>query len=475
MKKFKYIIFTFDGGGCSIAKKLIDEGRETFLVQIQDSKDMPKGSWMNEDESPEKKKRRLSIYDGIIEKYTDAEMLKSMKSIENKEDYFVFFDFNSLYEFAEKCLDMGFTNGIFPLEKDYELEQDRQLGKDIAKKNLKGIRVDEVFNFKKVKDGIDFLNEHADKIFALKSDGNNANTIVPLTNNPEFAKKELIIQLMDDQKDYEKGGFTFEEKIMDIIEVCPQICFYNGKPIYTEIEMETRLIGSGDIGFQTGGNQNIVMQTKFSDKINKIAFPPFVFEEAKKRKGIYLKDCGMLFDKKGIPHFSEFAGNRYSWGGVFSELSMAQCKKGCVSEYFETLASGKNPYKYKFGSTIGIYNLEPDGKYPDLSKQDIPVQWEKSVEPRFFPYQVRIDDKKNKETEENEPIVVNVGTRDILNSYYTGFGNSLVEAANMAYGFANKVSFNGMYYRPKFDMLSTEYVSSIPNRIKFLKNHRLIS
>jgi hypothetical protein len=276
MKQFKYILFSFDGACAPIAKKLIDEGRECFYVQVQSYKDMPKDSFMGKPEDKEMEKRRLEIFDGIIDKYTDDEILKWMPTIPDKENYFIYFDFNTFYEYSEKILEMGFVNGYFPLKEDYELEHDRQSGKEFAKKYIKGVKVAEVQEFNKIDDGIQFLNDNTDKIYALKSNGNNCKTIVPLTNNPEFAKNELIIELNRSKKEWEKG-FTLEEKIVDITEVCPQICFYNGIPIYTEIEMETRLLGAGDIGCQTGGNQNMVMRTNFYDKINKLAFPKEVY------------------------------------------------------------------------------------------------------------------------------------------------------------------------------------------------------
>jgi hypothetical protein len=264
---------------------------------------------------------------------------------------------------------------------------------------------------------------------------------------------------------------------MEPIEASPQMIFWNGEPICSSFDMETRMIGPNDVGFQTGGNQNIVMATDLKDPINKLAFPPIVHQMAKERKGMFIFDAGILFDKNGQAYFTEFAGNRWGWGGVFSELSMARKGERVASEYFEAVAQGKNPQKYKYGTTLSLYNLQMDKQNPGLFKDGMPFQWEESTEKSFFPYQVRKEEHENKgedEVVQKRSISMSVGSTINLLGYTTGFGNTVKEAVDNLYNtFEDKVYMGGMYYRSKQDFLSTDYTSALMNRVNFVLKHGL--
>jgi hypothetical protein len=464
MGKLNYIFFSYDGYPFPIAKRLIDEGNQVIVCQVDNSDLGIETGWTAKG-TPEEDEARKSIYEGIfpLGKMPYKEVLKFVKDIKNKEEWFVAFPFNNLCKISEKFLEMGFTNGLFPLTKDFELEKDRKKGQDFVKKNIKGIKLSEAHEFTKVSDAIKFLQE-TDKIYALKSDGNYVDTTVPLTNDVDFAKNELIFQLLKNEKDYQKGGFILEEKIINPKEFVPALIFYNGKLISTNIEMETRLLGAGEVGYQTGGNQSIVIATEPNSKIHSWV-PNVVFEEAKKRKGLYIFDTGLLYDEKGNPHFMEFCGNRWGWGTILAEISMSRIGDCCASEYFEGLVAGRNPLKYKYGAYLALYNMKHDGK---LMKSGIPIQWKPEIDSYWFPYQIQKSDEYGKE------MTVNTGYCDELIGYLTGVGNTLEEAVDDVYNHL-KISFNGLYYRPKEDFLSTSYNAAIKNRIKFLNENGLIN
>lgn len=464
--KMRYIFITYDGYPLPMAKQLIDEGNDVWVGQVMDNKDLHTESGVASDEDKETKRRRLSLYEGILVKHDAKKLIKAMASIENKDDYFVIFDFNNLWRFSEEVLDLGFTKGFFPLEEDFELEKDRQLGKDIVEEYFPKLKVAPVHQFNDIDDAIGFLNEN-EGVYALKSDGNFADTTVPLTNNTEFAKNELIRELTKNREGWEKG-FTLEEKIVDATEFAPQIVFWNGEPLYYCVDMETRLIGSGDVGFQTGGIQNVIIATEPDDKINEV-FPDWVYERMKDRVGMTIFDAGILMDKKGDMYFTEFAGNRWGWGGALSELSMARKGDRCASEYFEAIARGENPQKYKFGTCLSLYNIKADKEVLGCYKEGIPIQWDGTLDPYLFLYQI----KKEPEDEEVgiEEQVVNVGYTNNLLGYVTGCGDTFEEAIDSVYEFTkDKMAFNGIYYRPKLDWVSYDYVSSLPNRFARL-NH----
>lgn len=457
----KYIFISYNGDSFPIAKHLKDEGNEVLVSLIDDPSILGDASWASEKEDKERKRRRLSVYDGILEKIPIESMIRKMNKIKSKDEWFVFFDFNNLHMLGEMALKMGFTKGLLPTRADFKREEDRQAAKELVKEKFPGIKVAPVHEFSKVDDAIEFLNEN-EGIYALKSVGNHASTTVPQTDNEEFAREELTACLQKDQKEWEMGMFTLEQKIPDAIEVAPQIAFWDGEPIYTQVEFETRLIGSGEIGLQTGGIENLIVATNPSSRINSIAFPPYVYELAKKRKGLFLFDVGILFDPRtGDAFFTEFCGNRFGWGGVFSEISMCRTEDKPVSNYFEQVSQGKNPQTYRMGSNVALYNLSPDKDYPSMYKEGIAYRYPPDIGRNLNLIQVKKDGDTLVNTAHNDTFMNLLG-------YYVGYGNSMVSAATRAYGFVDQLAFNGLYYRPQSDYLSRDYIASIPSRFQYL-------
>lgn len=464
----KFVFFTYDGAISSVAHRLTVEGYEVYLCQIKNGDYLGVESWVNDEESDETRKRRLSIYDGLIKKYTVDNMMSFLKSQINKDKFFVVFDYNNMCKIAEKVLAMGYINGLFPMEYDYNMEKDRQLAKNFVKTHYPGLKLSEVKDFSKVEDVIQFVQD-SEKLWVIKSDGNFAETLVPDKDDLEMAKMQVISELIENKKDFEKGKIIAEEKIMNPLEFTPQLVFYNGVPIYSQIEIETRMFGCLDIGPQTGGNENLIINTRLDDAINKIIFPPIVYEEAKHRKGLYIRDAGILSDGTDL-YFTEFAGCRWGWGGIFSELSASMTEHDEIGEYFMRLVKGENPYRYKYGTSLALYTLDDDNKHIGLPQGDIPLTISKGSEKDFFLYQVKSNKKKDG--------MVSVGYRWFSSAplgYATGRGNSVNAAADNLYQNLHNFSLKGAYYRPKSDFLSMENNKCILKRLEFLVNTKLIS
>ena len=53
-------------------------------------------------ENPEAKRRRLALFDGLIEKRPANLLIEEMRGYEHPEDYFVFFDRNHLFQFSDQ-------------------------------------------------------------------------------------------------------------------------------------------------------------------------------------------------------------------------------------------------------------------------------------------------------------------------------------------------------------------------------------
>lgn len=461
----RYALFTFSGYGLPIAKRLIDEGNEVLVGVVSTPEKLKVSGWQGKKESPEERRRRMSLYDGIIEKQDADQLIRQLRYELDKdaEDWFVIVDHNNLCEYGEKLLSIGAT-GLLPTRADYDREKDRGAAKKFVEKNYDGVlELPESVSLKKIADGISMI-EDSNELWVLKSNGNIGPTIVPKTTDVQLNHMEIIGALKSNQKDYESEGYVIEKKIANHIEFTPEIAFWNGTPIYSNVEIECKPIGAGDIGPDGGGAINLMIKTRLDDPINTLFFPPIVYKLAKTRKGLFIFDAGILYDTDNdIYYFTEFAGNRWSYGGVFSELAMATEKHRNASEYFERVSNGKNPLRYNFGATVSLYNLLSDRKFPALEQGDIPVYWRRAAEEGLWLVQVR----KNEAGE-----YVNIGGGDLLLGYASSCGDSLSSCVEAVYKVVENFSFREVLFRPKSDYVSRSYSTSILNRFEFLnKEH----
>lgn len=444
--KLQFIWFTFDHVGTSIARKLIEEGNTLILAEIQDASELKN----DKKEDAEKKKERLALFNGLIQKHDAKEVLKKMAKIKNKDEWIVIFDFNHLWRYSEAVLKMGFKQGFFPTKKDFDFEQDRDASKKFVQEHYPDLNVAEVHEFKTVEEGISFLeSDTSGNIYVLKSFDEAGSTVLPMTEDPELAKEEIRGALELEQKDYEKKGYLLEQKIIDPLEITPQAVFYNGKLVFTDVDIENKPIGSGSIGALTGCAGNLVIKTNLKDKINKIAFPKIVYDMAAKHTGFFVWDASMLVDPKtNNLYFGEFCANRWGWDSFFAELTMCDS----VTAYFSDVLAGKNPLKRNFAAGVRMFNLK--------KHKDVPIIF-KDTEDGVFMYDVLLKDDK----------LVSTGTEwDLLS--VNGSDNDPSQAVENCYKTLKDVSFTNGYYRPKFDFLSKEYHNAILNRFNHA-NHTL--
>jgi hypothetical protein len=379
-----------------------------------------------------------------------------MTKIKNKDDYFVIFDFNCLWRYAEAVLKMGYTQGFFPLKSDYDLEADRDAGKEIVKKHYKNLKVAEVHEFKKIEEAITFLGSNtANHTYVLKGYSDDASTVLPaegktfqLSPDVELAKQELIGALEVEQKDFEKKGFLLEQKVVNPLEITPEAVFYNGKLLITCVDIENKPIGAGSTGCMTGCAGNLIIKTNEDEEINKLAFPPFVYEMAKDHTGLFVWDASILIDPKdGQTYFGEFCANRWGWDSFFAELTMCDS----VTDYFESIVKGENPLKKTFGVGVRMFNLKKHKDVPIILKDS-----DKGV----FIYDALLKDEKT---------VTSGADWDTLSA--NASSNNPNEAVDGAYKVMDNLSFNNGYFRPRFDFLSTDYPNAIVNRYAYA-NHK---
>ena len=462
----KFAMVTFDGALFPIADQLLREGNEVIVCQVENGKDLGVKNWIADTEHPEVRRRRLSLYDGILSKLPLDAFLKKIKSIPQKDGWFYFSDYNIFYNIDQQVMDMGFTKGHFHTVEDFLREKDRATAKAFLKQHYTVLEVAETkqFGAGQVDQAIAFM-QTSDKVWVVKSDGNFGETIVPDARGSEPARKQVISELTMHKMAYNKGPISLEEKIMDPIEFCPQLAFWDGKPIYATVEIETRMLGSADSGGQTGGNQNLIARLPLDGMMVKMFFPPIVYEMAKMHRGLFLFDAGILYDPSRDKYFfTEFAGNRQGWPGIFSEIAMARHEGKAATNYFEAISQGRTPIRHSIGVTLSTYALEADPVFPALLKEGLSID----IRDRMcvLPYQVRYDQGR----------MVNVGYRAYDSgalAYVVSRGDDIAGAVHGIFFDLDSLSFKGLYYRSLEDFLSMGYQSSIPSRAAFLMQKEL--
>lgn len=462
-EKLNFVIFYHSNTPIlSIAEKLEKEGNRVILGVIEDSKKtLLPGEDPHSEDSKEKAKR-LSLYDGIIDKYPADEVLKMMKRIKDKDEWIVLTDSNSNYQYAEKALEMGFTKGLFPTEWDRSMECDRKKAKDFVKDNYKNIKVAEVKEFFTIEDGISFLNENED-LWVLKSKGDSGTTVCPNTEDCEMARDEIIAALEEMKKDYEENGFLLEPRIIDPIELTPQQIWFDGVPVFTDLDIEVKTIAQGS-AIQTGCVTMLNVKTEFEDRINDIAFPEIIHEMAKKRKGIFVWDLSILIDKNGEMWFGEFCSMRMGYDSWIVELAMSGDDEGSkiVTPFFNALINKKNPLRKKYGVGVRILNIGSGGKMVEGGI----VEVKDESTPDVYLFEVKNDKK-------NDRLVSTDYCFDF--GVVTGVGDDAYEAIERAYEYIDMVMFEGKYFRSKEDFTSYSYPTSIMKRLNYAINYGLIS
>jgi phosphoribosylamine-glycine ligase len=451
-----FVFIAHDCYPLPLAYHLLSEGYDVTVGVITSYAQLHTGTTLNE--TPQERKQRLSNHNGMLTKESLDSVFAKLRKVPAKErdGYFFFFDYSDMYKISEAILKMGFKNGLFPTEYYYKMEKERDKAKEFVKKNYDKVKVADSFSLKRIEEGIKLI-EKSDDQYVLKSNGNLGKTVVPQFDDMDVYRKLLIDTLTKYKKEYEKQGYTLEVKIKDCIEVTPIMVFYDGDPVYTIVEFENKEFGAGNVGAQKGGNQALSIRTKLEAEINEIAFPPAIYELAKKQPGLSIFDAGLLYDGKDF-WFTEFCAMRYGWDGILSELVMRDDGKPFVGKYFEDITEKKSPLVNKYGVSIRLFNYEGNSEETKEPKDDLPVMWDEDIEDNLFLYRV---EKKGED-------IFAIGGQDFFGAVTAG-ANRLDNAIKWAYENVGDVYFEKLYYRPEFDFRSRDYKSSIMNRLDAIK------
>ncbi|MBV9008737.1 MAG: hypothetical protein JO354_06145 [Verrucomicrobia bacterium] len=448
----KYRIFTYAGESLPIAQKLQQEGCEVVVGMVQDKQTIHSpatGEFRLED--LETRRRRLALFDGMLNKKAAEELIEEMLTCKHPEEYFVLFDWNCFFRYSAQIAHMPF-HGIFPTEHDYLLEHDREHGKKFVQEHYPALNVAAVHTFDDVGAAAKFL-DRPESLWVLKGQDNRTKTFVPDVDDPQLAAEQIIEALKADRELYDESGFILEQLIADPIEITPEKIFYDGVPLATVLDFENKPFGSGNISIQTGCAQDLVFPIGMTDEINSIAFPPIVDELARQHKGLFYWDASLLIQRQtGKIYFGEFCANRPGYNSLFSELS--QCSS--IDEYFSSCVAKQSPFKLGSVSTsVLLANPETDEETGRVA-EGRRIDYKPEVEKHLWLWDARRERNR----------LVTVGY-DWNLAVITGTGDSIDEAVNAMYKSVDGFSFAGAYYRPKSDYLSMDYSTSLLNRVNY--------
>ena len=297
-------------------------------------------------------------------------------------------------------------------------------------------------------------------VWVLKGKDEKARTIIPDVDDPEMAKGQIIEALENYADSYEKVGFILEDMIDSLIELTPEVFYYDGVKIGTSLDIENKPLGSGNISIQTGCAADLVFPTEINDRINRISFPPIVDKMAMEHKGWFIWDASILINKRtGKMFFGEFCSNRPGFNSIYTEIAQVPT----VNEFFTSIIKKKNPYTLgTVGSSLRIFNLPKNsrGKIESGLKIEFKEAFEKDI--------WLLDAKREKNGN-----LVTIGY-DWNLAVITGDGRSIDETVQKMYKIADdNFSFEGEYYRPKIDYLTLNYPTSILNRLNYGIERRL--
>jgi len=449
----KYIFITYSGLSLPIAYKLQQEGNEVVVGQIEDIKEYV----MEEEakravETDGNRERRMKLFKNMVKMQPAERVIETLKSAKNPQEYFIFFEENNLYRWADKVRHLD-VHGNFPSKEDYLFEVDRDHAKEFVKKHYQKLYTPEVKEFAKVADAINFLKETND-IWVLKGKHDFAKTYVPTMNDAASAKDQIIEMLNNFPNDYERLGFILELFIPSIIEMTPEKMYYDGVPLVTTMNIENKSFGSGNISIQTGCAEDLVFPTEMEDRINKICFPPIVDEMARQHKGLFIWDASILINKRdGKMYFGEFCSNRPGYNSFFTELALL----GSVTNFFEKIVRKESPFTIgTVATSVRIFNLNRNEDTQKVAA-NITIGYRSEIEKDLWLWDVR----KNQRGK-----LVTVGF-DWNLAVITGAGKSIDEAVAKMYRNVDGFAFVGAYYRSKDDYLSLDYSTSIINRLNY--------
>lgn len=447
----KYAFFTANGDCLPIARRLELEGNKVVVGVVSDWNK----TGAKKKEEPEEKRRRLALFDGILENKFDADvLLDKLVALKDKSDWFVACDFNHLYPYAEKLLAAGFK-GLLPHRSDFSLEKDRQKAKQIVEKKYPELSVAECFECRDLKEAENAIEENEEMLFVLKGFSDEAKTLVPDSKRADVNHAEILHELKTHGEHYFSMGFILEELIPDLIEFTPEAIAFDGQVLGVNIDIELKDIGAGETGFQTGCTANLVFWQDLDGFLYKTFLEPLASFMLRPNE-LTIWDAAIAYSPSRQKfYFLEFCSDRWGYDAIFTQIATFPS----ATKYFETLVSKQplySPSVKKYGGAVRLFNLIPDSEHADLMRGDSWMCVDESDRHMWLWDAVKRGDD-----------FFTVGYGSDL-AIMTGAADDPVEALRNAYlPWDKSIMWTGAYRRPEFDVVDGNYATAILQRYSF--------
>lgn len=446
----KYAFLTADGHFLPIAYHLQASGENVFVGMVRDWKEVR----MVRNETSQDKERRLSLYRDMFENRWDAARLTSYLEGQKPDDWFVFCDFNYFWPYADRLRAKG-HRGLLPTQEDQRLEKDRSYAKEIVAQNYGQVEVGEYQDFKTVEDALRYMDKHAETLYVLKGNSDEAPTIVPATDDPSINRILVGDSLERERKWYEKEGFTLEEKIPDVIEFTPEAYGYDGKLIAVSIDIEHKHLGSRG-GPIEGCALSLVLWQDLDSAIYEYFLEPMAPHMLRARE-FTIWDMSVYWSPSRKKFFfGEFCSNRPGYDAVFAELATT----GGALEWVERIVAGEKfgIEDSPFGTSVRVFNKQRTSKnrpWKELVIGD-------PADPNAFLWDIKEEDQK-----------IYTAGYDSNTYVITGAGDTIEKAIDDVYKNDERIVFDSGFSLEKHDWMDTKYPENILHRYEILKKLEL--
>src|SRR2546423_12531208 len=111
-KQITYCVFGFEGTGFPIAERLVQEDKHVLTGQVSNKTSTLVKSGHIDIENQLDKNLRMRRYDYILDKTDANKLVERLKKVKDPQNYFLFFESNNLFYFAEQLKDLGFMGNF---------------------------------------------------------------------------------------------------------------------------------------------------------------------------------------------------------------------------------------------------------------------------------------------------------------------------------------------------------------------------
>jgi len=445
----KYAFISIDGHSLPLAYHLQQERAEVWVGQVSDWRRID----AKHDEDREAKRRRLALYDGLLEKMDAEVLVRQLLRERDKDQWRVIVDFNFLHPYSDVLRRAGFK-GLLPHEEDEELEKDRRKAKQTVEQRYDMLTVGDYQEFKKVKDGEALLKRKSDQLFVLKGFNEQAKTIVPKSDDPGVNHAMILDALHRWQREYESDGFLLEEKVSDLIEFTPSAESFDGELLGVNIDIEHKLMGSRN-GQQVGCGIDLVVWQDLNSKVYECFLEP-LSDLMLRENELTIWDASVLYSpSKQKFFFGEYCSDRWGFNAIFSELATI----GSTTAYLDRLFSLSplvDEDTQPIGASVRVFNLRSDEQAAgqkasgELIIADI-------ADPDIWGWDVMRKD--------NQLYTVGYDKNTLV---VTGAGESVKQAVAQTYRNLSRVQFDSGFSLQENDFFDRDFPANVVRRYEAL-------